>query len=273
MTDPSYQQKILQWQREKEEGIRRENSWLALAGLFWLKPGKNCIGSKPESEVVLPARAPSSLGSFFFDGQQVSLRVNEGRTVQVNGESVNDIVLKTDRARQPSFITLDGIRMVVIKRPNGMGIRMWDNQREERRVFPPRQWFPINENFVFPARYVRYEQPPKVMMPNIFGQAEEWVMDGQVIFEFEGQTHTLDVTEEEDGVLFVQFKDLTSASKTYPPGRYIYTEPVKGGDLTLDFNKAYNPPCVFTPYATCAFAPAQNHLKFAVEAGEIYIRD
>jgi len=59
MTDPSYQQKILQWQREKEEGIRRENSWLALAGLFWLKPGKNCIGSKPESEVVLPARAPS----------------------------------------------------------------------------------------------------------------------------------------------------------------------------------------------------------------------
>ena len=271
MADNTYQQKILQWQREKDEGIRRENSWLALAGLFWLKPGENRIGSNPKCEITLPPRAPSSLGSFFYDGKQVSLRVYEGQTVQVNGESINEIILQTDHNEQPSFITLNGIRMVVIERPNGMGIRIWDNQREERRSFPPRQWFPINENFVFAAKYVRYAEPPKVMMPNIFGQIEEWMMDGQVIFEFEGQAQTLDVTEEEDHTLFIQFKDLTSASRTYPPGRYIYTEAVKDGKLTLDFNMAYNPPCVFTPYATCAFAPAQNHLKFAIEAGEIYL--
>ncbi len=272
MTHKTYQQEILHWQSTKEESLRRENSWLALAGLFWLKPGENRIGSASENEIVLPPRAPSSLGTFFLDGRQVSLRVNEGNVVHVNGESSpRGLVLDTDRAQQPSFITLDGIRMVVIERPNGMGIRMWDNQRAERRVFPPREWFPINEAFVFPATYVRYAQPPKALLPNIFGQDEEWSMDGQITFEFEGAPQTLDVTEEEEGrVLFIQFRDLTSADKTYPPGRYIRTEVTRDGKLTLDFNMAYNPPCVFTPYATCAFAPAQNHLKFAVEAGELY---
>ena len=106
--------------------------------------------------------------------------------------------------------------------------------------------------------------------PDTFGDMVEDRIDGYVTFRFEGKTYKLDVTEMKDHKLFIKFRDLTSNKETYPPSRYCYTEPVKNGKVVLDFNYAYSPPCAFTEYATCIFAPPQNNLPFRVEAGEIY---
>lgn len=271
MITPEYEQALMAWRASREKSIRRENGWLALAGLFWLNEGWNRIGSEPGSDILLPDRLPASVGSIHLEGKDTVLTVEPGVAVKVNGEAVTQVTLKPDRDETPSFITLDGVRMVLIDRPAGMGLRLWDNEREERRLFPPRQWYPTNEALRLPARYEVHSEPRKVLLPDVFGELLESQMEGQVTFELDGKTHTLQATRDEDGHLDLNFADLTNGKGTYPSGRYYYSaEPVPVGDFILDFNYAYSPPCAFTPYATCAFAPAENRLPIPIEAGEIY---
>jgi uncharacterized protein (DUF1684 family) len=271
MISPDHEQKIMKWRAERDESLRRENSWLALAGLFWLNQGRNRIGSDSSNEVVLPERFPAWLGSIQLDGKQASLQLEAGLTVEVNGTAVAQSQLKPDTDENPSFISRDNIRMVVIDRPSGMGIRLWDNERVERRTFAGRQWFPINEALRLPAQWARYAEPRRVMVPDVFGEMVEDLVHGQIDFEIGGRPLTLQASQEDDGRLVFHFMDQTSGRETYPSGRYFVTpEPVSQGEFTLDFNYAYNPPCAFTPYATCAFAPAENHLPVPIEAGEKY---
>lgn len=271
MTSPQYEQRLAQWHLERENSLRRENGWLALAGLFWLEQGENTLGSAPHNQVLLPPRLPASVGSIQLRDKETHLKVEPGIQLMLNGEPVSEALLISDIGIKPGFMTLDGVRMVVIDRSVGLGIRLWDNLRPERREYPPRRWFPTNELLVFPARYERYAEPRKVLLPDVFGDLVETSMQGRVIFEQSGQTHTLEAAESENGHLEIHFQDLTNRKNTYPSGRYYYSpDPVEDGKLTLDFNYSYSPPCAFTPFATCAFAPAENHLPFSVEAGEIY---
>jgi hypothetical protein len=160
--------------------------------------------------------------------------------------------------------------MVVHEHADKYAIRIWDNERTERFSFPPLKWFPINRHFRISARYTHYKKSQIVNTPDMSGEMVEDHIDGYVTFRFEGKTYKLDATETKDRTLFIKFRDQTSNKETYPPSRYYYTEPVKSGKVIIDFNHAYNPPCAFTAYATCVFAPPQNNLPFRVEAGEIY---
>ena len=266
-----YENSVLKWRQEVDTNLRRENGWLALAGLFWLRKGTNDIGSAPTSDILLPSRAPAKLGTFLFDGDSVTLNVELDTPVEVNGVQIKIIRLDTDEEDVPSFITFSDMRMVVVRRSKGVGIRLWDNTREERRTFPPREWYPVKKEFHIPATYTRYEQMRIVKMPDILGAVQDEPIHGYVTFEFDGQSHELIATEEPDHRLFIQFMDLTNGNPTYPSGRYHYTDAYEAGKpFFIDFNKAYNLPCAFTEYATCTFPPQENHLKVAIEAGEIY---
>ncbi len=270
MANPEYENTILKWRTEVDNNLRRENGWLALAGLFWLRLGTNLVGSDPDCDILLPARAPKHLGRFEFDGNNVTLQVDTERMVEVNGVETRTALLDADQEDVPSFITMDELRMVVVRRSKGVGIRLWDNTRLERKTFPARDWYPVKEQHHIPAVYTRFETPKIVQMPDILGAIVDEKMDGEVTFELDGQKLSLVVTEEPDHRLYIQFHDLTSGKTTYPAGRYHYTDPHQDGKVYLDFNKAYNPPCAFTEYATCSFAPRENHLKVAIEAGELY---
>ncbi len=270
MGSNEYENQILQWRAKKYDDLVRENGWLALSGLFWLKRGRNLVGSNPMCEITLPDRGPTFLGLIEAKGKTVRLHVAEGVRVEVNGKLVRDVILKSNQEAKPSFITWNSIRMVLHEHAGKYAIRIWDNQREQRFSLPPLKWFPINKNFRFHARYKAYPEPKVSDQPDAFGDIVEDRMDGYVTFKFEDKTYKLDVTEVKDHKLFIKFKDLTSGKETYPPSRYYYTEPVQDGKVVLDFNYSYSPPCAFTEYATCIFAPPQNHLPFRVEAGEIY---
>ncbi len=265
-----YIQSITKWRQEVENNLRRENGWLALAGLFWLRKGTNLIGSDPESDILLPERAPTQLGTFEFDGTNVTLNVESNLPVEVNGVATKSARLDTDQEDVPSFITFDEMRMVVVRRSKGVGIRLWDNARSQRQTFPGRQWYPVKKEYCLPATYTRYEEPKIVKMPDILGAILDEPMQGFVSFELNGKKYELVAEELADHRLFIQFMDLTNGNPTYPSGRYHYTEAHEDGRVVIDFNKAYSPPCAFTEYATCTFPPRENHLNVAIEAGETY---
>ncbi|MDL1911438.1 DUF1684 domain-containing protein [Chloroflexi bacterium CFX6] len=270
MANKEYVDAIEKWRKEMDTNLRRENGWLALAGLFWLRKGENAIGSDPDCDIRLPARAPKRLGVFEFDGNNVTLDVESDLPVEVNGMATKTALLDADQEDVPSFITFNEMRMVVLRRSKGVGIRLWDNAREERFTFPTREWFPVEEEFRIPAAYTRYDTPRVVKMPDILGAILDERMEGYVAFELNGRTHELVASELPDHRLWIQFMDLTNGRATYPSGRYHYTDAHEDGKVFIDFNKAYSPPCAFTDYATCTFSPQENHLQVAIEAGEIY---
>lgn len=270
MANVEYENSILKWRQEMDKNLRRENGWLALAGLFWLRKGTNTIGSDPESDILLPRRAPSRLGTFAFRDDDVTLNVEASLPVEVNGVETTSVRLDADQEDVPSFITFNGMRMVVVRRSKGVGIRVWDNTREERRTFPSREWYPVKEEFRVPATYTRYETPKIVKMPDILGAILDEPLQGFVSFALGGKEHELIVEELPDRRLFIQFMDPTNNQRTYPSGRYHYTDAQENGSVVVDFNKAYSPPCAFTKFATCTFPPQENHLEVAIEAGEVY---
>ncbi|HEX5943277.1 MAG TPA: DUF1684 domain-containing protein [Anaerolineales bacterium] len=270
MANLEYENSILKWRQEVETNLRRENGWLALAGLFWLRKGTNVIGSDPESDILLPKRAPARLGTFEFDGNNVTLKVESSLPLEVNGVPTTSALLDADQEDVPSFLTFHDMRMVVVRRSKGVGIRVWDNTREARRTFPAREWYPVKEEFRVPATFIRYETPKVVKMPDILGAILDEPMQGYLSFELKGKKHELMVEELPDRRLFVQFMDLTNGNPTYPSGRYHYTDAHENGKVFIDFNKAYSPPCAFTEFATCTFPPQENHLNVAIEAGEIF---
>jgi uncharacterized protein (DUF1684 family) len=271
MANEDYVKSVLKWRQEVDTNIRRENSWLALAGLFWLRKGENIIGSKLDSDILLPGRAPKRLGTFEFDGNNVTLKVEADLQVEVNGMATKSALLDADEEDVPSFITFSDMRMVVVRRSKGIGIRLWDNTREQRHSFPTREWYPVKEELRIAATYVRYDVPKVVKMPDILGAILDEQMQGYVTFSLNGRKHELVASEQPDHRLWIQFMDGTNGNPTYPSGRYHYTDAHDNGKVFIDFNKAYNPPCAFTDYATCTFPPQENHLKVRIEAGEIYI--
>jgi uncharacterized protein (DUF1684 family) len=265
-----YESEVLQWRERKYDERVRENGWLALAGLFWLNQGRNLIGSSPVCEVVLPERAPTFIGIVELKGETARLQVAEGVPIRINGKLVQKAVLKSSQTSKPSFITWDDMRMVLHEHGTRRGIRIWDNRREERFSLSKLKWFPINTHFRLLARFTRYPSPKQSGQKDSLGDTLEDRLDGYITFKFEGTTYKLDATEMEDQRLFIKFRDETSGKETYPPSRYCYTPPLNGNKVILDFNYAYSPPCAFTEFATCLFAPPQNTLTFRVEAGEIY---
>lgn len=273
MTTKTYRQILSEWRNERDETIRKENGWLSLAGLYWLKLGKNQLGSDPKCEVQLPSRLPASIGYLEYNGKSVSLRSNPDQKIHVNDKISDFAILQPDISDTPSFITIQNVRLVVIQRGNRVGVRMWDNEREERRSYPARTWYEIDEKYRIPATYTQYERPKMAYFPDLTGEKSEFPVEGYLAFEFNGNHYQLDINKEDDGTLFIRFWDPSSEDETYPTGRYLIADEEKDGKIFIDFNKAYCPPCAFTNFATCVFAPAQNHLDFRVHAGETYPRE
>lgn len=230
------------------------------------------MGSDVKCEIQLPERIPSNIGHLEYNGKSVILHTNSGQKIEVNGKPSDFAILQPDISEDPSYVTLQDIRLVVIQRGNKLGVRIWDNQREERRSYPTRTWYDIDEKFRVPAKYTPYDHPRMAFFPDLTGEKSEFPVEGYLSFEFNGNHYELDINKEDDGTLFIRFWDPTSKSDTYPTGRYLVADVESDGKIFIDFNKSYCPPCAFTNFATCVFAPEQNHLDFPVLAGETYSR-
>jgi uncharacterized protein (DUF1684 family) len=264
-----YRAEIQKWREAYEADLKKDNGWLTLAGLFWLKEGRNAFGTSAENDIILPqGSAPRNAGAFLFHDGKTRLALGSGAALMVNGKPATaEMDLKPDSTGAPDRITTGRLSLIVIRRGNRFGIRLWDNDSQARRDFPGSQWFPVHEAFRVTAQFTSYQQPKMIPILNVLGDTEENPSPGYAAFELEGKTCHLEPLLEGDHLFFI-LKDLTSGKQTYAAGRFLYTVMPKDGKLILDFNKAENPPCAFTAYATCPLPPKQNHLPVAATAGE-----
>ena len=254
------------WRKEAETKLKADDGWLTVAGLFWLKEGANRFGSAADNDVVLPSAASAHAGVFTMKNRKVS--VTAGAQAVLRGKAVPaGLVLTSDSQAQEDVIELGTLRLFVIDRGEKTGIRMRDMNSQFRREFTHRRWYPVSAAHRVVARF---EAKPErtVRIPNVVDTYDEYKTNGDVVFRLGGQEHRLE-TVLSSGQLFLIFKDKTAAKTTYGAGRFLYADLPKDGKVVLDFNKAYNPPCAFTPYATCPLPPKHNQLAVAVEAGEL----
>ena len=264
-----YQAQIEDWRAQREATLKSDRGWLTVAGLFWLRDGDNPAGNDPDAVVALPSGA-KSIGVFRFADGKATFHPAAGAAVYFNGSPVKGpVALKSDTdGATPGVLDYQDLSMFVIKRGARHAIRLRDKNSPMRCEFTRLQWYPVREDLRFDARFTSYEQARTIAIPNILNEVEQQKTIGYATFTYQGHDYTLEPVVE-DNQLFYIFKDQTAGKGTYPAGRFLYSDFPKNGRVTLDFNKAYNPPCAFTPYATCPLPPKQNRLPFRIEAGEL----
>ena len=266
-TDPEYIKEIEDWDKRRVERLREENGWLNLAGLFWLKEGENKFGSAKDNDIIFPS-GPDNIGILILKDSAVTVKINQGINVINNGNAVTEMILLDDLSGNPIILQTGSLRWNVIKRTKGIGIRLRDLNAELVKNFKGIERFPVNEEWKIEASFDVYDPPKKILIPDIVGTVDEELCPGAVIFIKDGKEYRIDAIDSGQR-LFLIFADETSGVETYGAGRFMYVDkPDSAGKVILDFNKAYNPPCVFTKFATCPLPPKENYLKLRIEAGE-----
>lgn len=256
----SYVAGIEKWRQAREEQLKSDTGWLTIAGLFWLEEGETIVGTDPASGIVLPeGSAPARFGIIEHTGGRTTFRyaADSGRTVE----------MKPDTSGSPDMISVNGLTFWVIQRGGRYGLRLRDKNSRHRKEFTGLDWYPVKPEYRITAKYVAWQAPREVSIPSVIGVPEEMTSSGYVEFELHGRTARLTPVSAGDSLWFI-FRDGTSGKTTYPAGRFLYSDAPKDGTVVLDFNKAYNPPCAFTPYATCPLPPKENRLDIPIEAGE-----
>jgi uncharacterized protein (DUF1684 family) len=265
---PDYTAQIESWRKASEERLKSDTGWLTVAGLFWLKEGPNTFGSAESNDLVFPASAPKNAGVFVRKGKSIGVKLNPGATALIKGSPVTAVERLTDDTNgKEDVIVIGDLSFWVIDRGSKIGIRLRDKNSQFRREFTHRSWYPVK-----PALRVEARWEPKpartVRILNVVNEYEEYQADGEAVFTLNGVEHRVEPVHSGDQ-LFLIFKDKTAGKATYGAGRFLYADLPKDGKVILDFNKAYNPPCAFTPYATCPLPPKHNQVNVAIEAGEL----
>ena len=270
-TDASYIREIEKWRNERLEEINGETGWNTLVGLFWLHEGKNRFGSDPSNDIVLPrSRAPKLAGALQLDNGTVRLSTKLEVGITSEGNRVRELVLRSDADGLPTPLKLRSLTMFVIKRGEKFGLRVKDKLHPARANFKGLTYFPVDTNWRVQAKLEAYAPPKIIPIVNVLGMTDNMTSPGVLVFEVKGKEYRLDpVLEKGSKQWFVIFSDQTSGKDTYGAGRYLYVDlPDADGKVTIDFNKAYNPPCAFTKFATCPLPPRQNRLGTRIDAGE-----
>ncbi|HKR75280.1 MAG TPA: DUF1684 domain-containing protein [Rhodanobacter sp.] len=277
-TPSTYPHEIQQWRAARVARLTAPDGWLSLIGLEWLHEGANRVGSAADNDIVLKA-GPAHLGTVTLaaDGAaSIALAKDGGATV--DGKSVAEAVLVDDMhaaaGAAPTTVRFGNANFYVIERDGRKALRVKDTDAEARRDFSGIDYFPIDPSWRIEADWVPFVPAHELEIGTAIGTIDKVSVPGKAVFQRDGHTfELLPYQEEPGGELFFVLADRTSGRETYGAARFLYAALPAGGidkpgKVVLDFNKAYNPPCAFTPFATCPLAPPENRLDLAVTAGE-----
>ncbi len=270
-TPTNYDAGIQKWRSERLARLTSGDSWLTLVGLYWLHDGANRIGSdRAQNDIVFPAKAPAKVGTITL--HEGTVTIEPAAPITIGGKAITGptpLVPDTD-ANGPTVVQVGTMRFHIIKRGERFGIRAKDPDNEARTHFKGLDYYPIDPKWRVEAHFEPYNPPKKVAITDVLGQTNEETSPGALVFTIDGQTYRIDpILEQGESDYFIIIKDATSGDTTYPAARYLYATPAgPDGNVIVDFNKAYNPPCAFTSFATCPLPPPQNRLPIRIEAGE-----
>lgn len=253
---------VEQWQAKRAERLEAEDGWLSLIGLFWLDEGQNVISISSKA-VRQPLRLTRQGGT---------VTLEPAPEMTIDGKPLSaPVALKNDMEEGgPTIVHIGTVRFQVIKRAERYGLRVKDANADTRVHFEGLDYYPIEPKWRVEARLEPYTPVKKIPITDVTGSTSDNESPGALVFTLDGKEYRIDpILEEGSDELFLIFKDGTSKDETYPAGRYLYApKPGADGKTVIDFNRAYNPPCAFTPFATCPLPPLQNRLPIRVEAGE-----
>jgi hypothetical protein len=267
--DP-YHAEIERFRQAREAKLTSDTGWLTIAGLHFLTQPETTVGSDEANDVVLPTGTPSRVGTFVLAKKgQVSVRLEPGVAVSLlDGKPFSGGPIKSDGEGPPDRLVLGDVQVWVHQSGERPAIRIRDKNNPLRKAFTGMKWYPVNETYRVEGTFEPYDKPKTVQVPNLLGDIDTMTSPGTVSFSLGGKTvHMAAIVENENELWFI-FRDLTSGHETYPAARFLYTPKPVDGKVSIDFNKAENPPCAFNAYATCPLPPEENRLQVRVEAGE-----
>jgi len=265
LTPEQHAATVAAWRAARDTRLRNPDGWLALVGLWWLQAGENHVGAHPSSHVILHGHEiPPRVGSMWLEDGRV-------RFVPHEGVDLPEIALEDDREGEPTVLELGTLRFHTIGRGERIGVRVRDTAAPALRAFSGVDSYPVDPGWRIRARVEPASADATIEIADVIGAVSSDATPGSVVFDKDGVTWRLAALEgEEGGSLWLIFGDATNGTTTYGAGRFLYTEPpAEDGTVVVDFNLAYNPPCVFSPYATCPLPPPQNKLALRIDAGEL----
>eukprot|EP00009_Paramoeba_aestuarina_P007942 CAMPEP_0201521522 /NCGR_PEP_ID=MMETSP0161_2-20130828/14538_1 /ASSEMBLY_ACC=CAM_ASM_000251 /TAXON_ID=180227 /ORGANISM="Neoparamoeba aestuarina, Strain SoJaBio B1-5/56/2" /LENGTH=281 /DNA_ID=CAMNT_0047920167 /DNA_START=58 /DNA_END=903 /DNA_ORIENTATION=+ len=274
----SAEEDIMKWRETRDASCRQPDGWLTLAGLIWLKEGKNELGRDEEGKNngFETPNAPASVGSLTLPAAGSSDAIiysppTDGTEVTVDGVvAKEDIPIKTDAHKEGATQFKTGsLLWFVIERNGNYAIRLKDSLSPVLKNFKGLSYFPVNLDFRVKARFEPVDEPKTVVLATAIGEEENKV-HGKFVFKIKDQEYSILTFEPPTERSMLMFADQTTKKQTYGGGRYVWVDKIdENKETLLDFNKSYSPPCIFTPYATCSRPPAQNRLAVEVTAGEL----
>ena len=265
----SYVQELNNWHNDRLDALKAPNGWLNLEGLFWLHPGVNSFGSADSNDLVFDDPTfPKQAGKFILEVSSVKWESAPGVELLIDGKSASKAIIFSEAAKKQPVSQLGQYRWTIIKREEKIGVRFRDLNSKQLKSFHGIERFPVDVKWKVRAKLLPANNHG-LAITNVLGQSNFEKSSGKLQFEINGINYTLDTIDEGDGQLFIVFGDQTNDEITYPSGRFVYADkPGADGFTVLDFNKAINPPCAFTDFATCPIPPPQNILPMAITAGE-----
>ncbi|BBM87320.1 DUF1684 domain-containing protein [Candidatus Uabimicrobium amorphum] len=266
----SYLTEIQAWQQQRIRSLKK--NWLSLVDLHWMNKENTTIGSGSDCDIIVSQkRFPALIGTFVRKGDSVFFTPH-AKNVTCDKENITTTT-KVFQNDQTGNLAYKSLSWFVISRSGKLAIRVRDYENEDVAKLKKLPRFATNLQWKVTAKFLPYTPPKKIEIVNVLGMASEDEVPGKLVFEIAGKQHSLEPVKSGES-LFIMFKDTTTGHTTYSVGRYLYAKfPDENGNVVIDFNKAYNPPCAYTPYATCPMAPKQNHLPIAIEAGEKYSQE
>ena len=260
------------WRADREERLQADDGWLTLSGLFFLREGENSFGSSPANDIVLRI-GPAHAGIVSVRDGVVTAHAPEGESLSVDGRDTAVASLSPCEGDDRPTIDLGPLKLFCHLSGDRLAIRVRDRESEIRRGFTGLRWYSVDESYRVRGRYIPHSEPRMIELANNLGDILTVQTSGSVAFDLHGQELRLTAVDYDDRLWFI-FRDLTSGSETYPAARFLYADP-PGADrwTTVDFNRAYNPPCAFNPHTTCPLPPSENRLPVRIEAGELDYHD
>ena len=269
LASDDYTKSIETWRAERAGRLTTPDGWLSLIGRHLLQPGGNSIGTAEANSIKLAA-GPPYLGTVTLSAGKVTFTPGPSAIVQVDGQPApptpTPLVYHDDK---PTHVAFGTVNFYVMERGESLYLRVKDSAAERRKNFAGIDYFPIDPSWRIEAQWVPFDQPRQINITNVLGQVSPATVPGKAVFNRDGRTFELLPIDEGPGEpLFFVVSDLTSGEETYGGGRFVYADAPKDGKVILDFNRAQNPPCAFTPFATCPLPPAENRMTIHVTAGE-----